>query len=330
MDFSAAMLGFKEFQIAFTAIKIGLPALLAREPRTSAQLAQSTGIPETRLLRLLHAMVWCDILKITEDGSYALAPAGSELVDDRPNSTSDDFRFQGEFLYRAFGEMHQFLLDGSIPFNTAHGQGIFESLAANPELARLYAIPMAQRCTEYSGKIAQHSALDGAKTIADVAGGAGQLVIDILKHRTTCRGMILDLPYIREPATSAIAAAGLSDRCQFKPCDIFRSIPTGADLYLLKWILHDFDDAQCVTILKCLADAMANSGRLIIIERLLPNRISSETGLVQGDLNMLCLSGGAERTLDQYRNLCNQARLKLGECSEVETYYGFHMMQVSR
>lgn len=330
MDFSAAMLGFKQVSLAFAAVKIGLPKLLNKAPMSVEQIARATGLPADRLDRVLRGLVWCDVLKILDDGRYALAPAGSELVDDRANSLSDDIRFQGEFLYRAFGELYEYLVDGRIPFNRAHGIGIFEHLGKNPDLAHLYAAPMAQRCTEYSDIVAKHPLLDEVKTFVDVAGGLGQLLIDVLKHRTQATGVIFDLLYMRPQAQEAIARAGLGDRCKFEAGDFFQSVPAGAEMYFLKWILHDFSDEPATAILRSIAAAMSPSSRLLIIERLMPPRITCETGLMQGDLNMLCLSGGAERTLDQYRDLCKSAGLTVGSATQVETAYGFHLIEATR
>lgn len=330
MDYSAAMLGFKQFQLAYAALKIGLPALLAKGPRTGEQIARATGIPLERLARLIQGLIWCDILRQTETKAYALTAAGSELVDDRPRSISEDLRFHGEFHYRAYGELVHYLQTGQIPFTQAHGIGIFDSISADPRLAKLYTSEMGDRCSDYSPAIAALPQLNGAQTIMDIAGGTGQLLVDILRIRPDARGIVFDLPYMQAAVEGRIQETGLSGRCTFQTGDIFKSIPAGIDVYLLKWILHDFTDDQSRTILRNISEAMSPSSRLLIIERLMPQTITPETDLIEGDLNMLCLSGGAERTLEAYRELCAAAGLELRDSIPVDTYYGFHAMTVVR
>lgn len=329
MDYSAAMLGFKQFQLAYIAVKIGLPKLLARGPMRIEQIAEATGIPAHRLARLLRALVWSEVLKTHPDGGYTLDHAGSELVDDRPLGLAEDLRFHGEFLYRTYGELHDYLLTGQVPFQRAFGMGVFDRLAGDPDLARVYTAPMAEWSSEISAAIAGHLALDGTRTIMDIAGGTGRLLIDVLKVRSEASGVMLDLPYMQDQVTRTIAAEGLSSRCTFEPCDIFKSIPADADIYMLKWILHDFADGESVRILGNIAAAMSKTARLLIIERLLPEAISPDTELIEGDLNMLCLSGGAERTLEEYRALCVRAGLKLVDCTQVRPSDGFCVMTVT-
>lgn len=330
MDFSAAMLGFKQFQLCFAAIKLDLPKHLSKGPLRPDQLSDLTKTPVDRLGRLLRALVWCEVLKQLDDGSYALAAAGSELVDDRPLGLAEDIRFHGEFLYHSYGRLEQYLRSGEVPFERAHGIGIFDYLARHSELAETYTAPMAEWSKEVSATVAAHPALADAMRITDIAGGTGRLLIDILNQRTNARGVIVDLPYMQTRVTETIAAEGLASRCAFQAGDIFNSVPGGADVYLLKWILHDFSDEESVRILRNIATAMSGESRLLIVERLLPESISPETELVEGDLNMLCLSGGTERTIEEYRRLCEKAGLKLADSTRIDRSDGFHVMEVIR
>jgi SAM-dependent methyltransferase len=322
-DFSSLFLAFKQFQLAFTAVKIGLPKILHHGPKTLMEIAQATHLDERRLLRVLRGLVWSGILASDENGRYSLSEAGAALVSDDPRSQAQGIRFQGEFFYRAWGSLHEYLLTGEIPFERAHGIGQFELLKQDENLACLYSDPMAARSSEYSDAVARRPVFDAAELVVDVGDGTGRLLLDILRVRPRIRGIVFDLAVLQRRANELINQSGLSDRCRFVAGDMFDEIPSGGNVYLLKWILHDWDDQRAILILQNCVKAMTKDSRLLILERLMPERITSFTGLVQADLNMLCSTGGAERTLDEYRALLAQGGAELVSSNQVENYYGF-------
>lgn len=189
---------------------------------------------------------------------------------------------------------------------------------------------MTKRSREYSGAIAAHSAFSKAEVIVDVGGGEGQLVIDILRAHDGVSGIVFDLPNMAEAAKTLINEAHMTDRCRFVAGDMFHTVPPAGDVYLLKWVLHDWNDEKALVILNRVAEAMTDGSQLLIVERLMPETIDESTGLVQADLNMLCQNDGAERTLGEYRAILDKANMQLLSSDLVETRYGFHVLQAKK
>jgi len=150
----------------------------------------------------------------------------------------------------------------------------------------------------------------GVRTIMDVGGGNGSLVLAVLGRYPELQGRIADLPYIEAQARGGIEAAGAAGRCAFSPCDFFREIPKGADLVVMKSVLHDWTDEECVRILKNCRAAIEPGGRLLIIEAPVPEDLGPEIILMM-DLNMLVMTGGRERTVKEYEALFQAAGFRL-------------------
>ena len=329
MHFATLYAAFRHFQLAYVAVRLGLPTALADGSRTAEELAESTGVPVDRLSRVLRGLLWAGLLDV-DAGRFTLTDAGLALVDDSALGPAAEIRFQGEFFHRAWSALHEWVETGETPFDAAHGQGVFELLASSPELAEVYAAPMTARCAEYSRAVAAHRAVAGANRIVDVGGGSGQLLVDVLKVHQHAIGIVFDLPAMQIAAQSLIDASGVGDRCTFVPGDMFREVPGPADLYLLKWVLHDWDDERALAILRQCGASMSSDSRLLVIERLMPPEWKESAALAQADLNMLCLSGGAERTLDQYKELLCSSGLEVVSVEEIEQSHGLHAIECRR
>jgi hypothetical protein len=320
---------FREFQLAFAAVKIGLFHHLDQASHTCQDVSQALGLPAERVVRLLRGLVWAGLLVVDDQGKYALTDGARPLLDKSAIGAANGIRFQGEFFYRAWAGLPDFIATGITPFVSEHGCDVFELLQADPALAELYAAPMAHRSSQYSQHLVRHPAVAAARTIVDVGGGHGRLAVDLLSAIPTASGIIFDLEIMRRSAQETIQRHGVADRCRFEAGDMFREIPAGADVYILKWLLHDWDDQRALTILKHCAHAMHPNSKLLIVERLMPEQPAeaARSQLVMADLNMLCQGGGAERTLEQYRRLCATTGLSVVSCVPIEQTYGFHAIE---
>lgn len=324
------MAAFKQFQLVYVATKTGVVVALAGGPKSLDSLAVELAIPSKRLGRLLRALVWAEVLSCDEGGLYSLTDDGKKLIDQSPTSLAGGFGFQGDFFYGAWGKLFDYLKDGSIPFERANGQGVFDVLAEDVALAKSFNGAMAMRTSEYSEEISKVLFLGDGQTIVDVGGGRGRLVVDILGHAPSARGIVFDLPMLETEAKALIQASAVADRCDFVPGDMFDAVPTGGDVYILKWLLHDWDDEHAVKILNVVSRAMKGSARLFIIERLMPSDLSGALSLVQPDMNMLCLNGGAERTIEEYKRLASAAGFQIENVLHFENQYGFLALQASK
>ena len=317
---------FKQFQLAYTAARIGLPDALANGARTGGDLAGALNIPENRLNRLLRALVWAGYIEQHQTAGYALTESGRELISTTPNSPVGGLIFQGRFFYQAWGNLFDYVQHGTIPYESAHGMRIFDQLAADPALAAAFNGGFAARTAEYSAQIARLPVFATAKRIVDIGGGDGRLLLDLLCVLPEARGVVFDLPILQADAAKAIAASPAGDRCTFEAGDMFHTIPGAADLYLLKWVVHDWEDERAVHLLRNIAKSMKAGSQLVLIERLMPDALADMMPLVQPDMNMLCLNGGGERTRAEYVALLDAAGLKLTGIEPIENNYGFVVM----
>lgn len=317
---------FKQFQLAYTAARIGLPDALAEGAKTGGALAAELNIPAKRLNRLLRAMVWAGYLEHRQETGYTLTASGRDLVSTAPNAPVGGLIFQGRFFYQAWGGLFDYIKHGKIPYETAHGVRIFDQLAHDPALAAAFNGGFAARTAEYSDQIARLPIFATAKRIVDIGGGDGRLLLDLLTVLPETRGVVFDLPILQADAAKAIAASPAGDRCTFEAGDMFQSIPGAANIYLLKWVTHDWEDERAVQLLRNIAKAMQGGSQLVMIERLMPDELEAMMPLVQPDMNMLCLNGGGERTRTEYVALLDAAGLKLTAIEPIKNNYGFVVM----
>jgi hypothetical protein len=186
------------------------------------------------------------------------------------------------------------------------GSDGFKLLELNPSAASTFNMAMVQRSRLVAKEVAQHYAFSGIRTIVDVGGGHGALLETVLRANPGVRGVLVDRPHAVAGARALLEQAGVADRCELVPGDFFDALPAGADVYLLKNIIHDWDDARASRILRNCRDAMPDCGRLLLIEHVLPARLdasASHRGIVHDDLAMMLGPGGKERSENEFREL---------------------------
>ncbi|HVW19691.1 MAG TPA: methyltransferase [Opitutaceae bacterium] len=320
---------FRHFQLIYVSLRLDLPRHLSSGPKTLEELANRTHVPADRLGRLVRGLLWAGMLESVPDG-FILSPATRVFVDSAAGSPADQILFQGRFLYSAWGRLEDFMLRGEVPYRQAHGAGIFEQIAASKELAARFNRPMGPRSAEYSAAVAGLPLFDRCRRVVDVGGGEGILVADLLAAHAATRGVIFDLPTVRDSAEQVIRERQLGSRCEFIAGDMFAGVPAGGDVYLLKWILHDWAEERAVLILRRVRESMTESARLVVIERVMPGELAQGRNLAQADLNMLCLNGGAERTEREYAALLRRGGLAVESIVKLENRYGFHAIVAVR
>lgn len=329
MALHSLIAGIRDFQLVYVSLRLGIPTLLADGPKPLVFLADATGVPEERLVRLLRGLLWAEIIRKTEAG-FGLTDEGETLVDASPGSLAGDLLFQGHFFYASWGHLHEFVVSGRNPYEEAHGQKVFDQIGASPELARLFNRSMSVRTVDFSNQIAELPVFAGCRTVVDVAGGEGRLAVDILHRHSRMRGIVFDLPVAREDAERLIEGEALASRCTFVAGDLFGEVPSGGDVYVLKWILHDWDDPHCLRILRNVRAAMGMGGRLVVVERVMPEAIKEGVVLAEADLNMLCLNGGAERTESAMTALLAQSGFAVEGIEALEDDETFHAFTARR
>jgi hypothetical protein len=289
-------------QAIFVAAQLGIADLLREGPKSSADLAQSVGADARSLYRLLRALASVGIFAQDADRRFALTPMAECLQADVPGSMRAWVLIMGSYGFPPWGELLHSVKTGETAFDHIHGMGFFDYLGKHPEQGRLFDESM----TNFSGPEidALVSAYDftGIGTLVDVAGGHGSLLSAILQANPSMRGVLADMPAVIEGARRHFEAAKLADRCTVAPINFFESVPPGGDAYLMKHIIHDWDDGRATTILRNCHRAMAGKGRLLLAETVMVPGNDPEFGKWL-DLAMLVYAGGCERTEVEYRDL---------------------------
>lgn len=310
---------FMTTQILHTAVRSGIVDGLQTDPADAAAIARRIGGDESSVLRLLRGLVVLGFATVDVDGRFTATPALHPLTTNAPQSMRDAALFLGGPSYRAWEELTAAVIDGACPFERALGTGLWEHMAANPEDGRAFNGAMRGLSQVVQRALAQ--ALDVAEaTVIDVGGGHGHLVAGLLAANPRARGIVVDQPRLEQEATSFLAESGLGARCRFVAADFFESVPEGGDVYLLKWIIHDWSDEDCGRLLSRCRAVMPDHGRLVIVERPLPELGELAAGLesawpaVMADLQMLAMGGPRsfqERTDVQYATLLENSGFSL-------------------
>lgn len=308
--------GFWVSQIVGTLARLEIADRLARGPLKSSALAKAIECEPRATFRLLRAAVSLGLVAMLPDGRFGLAPPGELLRSDVPDSVRDfaiAMTSPGHWL--PWGRLTEAIREGERQAVAVLGQELFDYYAANPGEGSAFTGAMANHSVGVAGALAQALDTSAVSHVVDIGGASGTIIAALLEANPALRGTILERADVVPRAEAALAKLGLSSRCRVVAGDFFDSVPE-ADLYILKIILHDWDDQQSVNILRNCARAMRPNGRVVLVERLFPEHGDpGETAL--SDLNMLVLLPGSERTASKFAGLCRAAGLKLDRISEL-------------
>jgi SAM-dependent methyltransferase len=315
-ELAGMLFGFQPAQVLYAAAELGLADLVADDARTSADLAAATGTDADALHRLLRAMAGLGLVDEVEPGRFRLAAHGLALRSGPQGLRSLALLFGGEHVWRPWGLLVDALRRGSeqVVFEDIYGQGAMAYYAERPELAVMFNDAMTEATTRALPGIVAAYDWSGFTELVDVGGGNGTLMAAVLTGAPALRGVVLDTAAGLTDTPAHLDAAGVADRCRLEAGDFFAAVPAGADGYVLKSVIHDWDDTRSATILGHCRRAIAPGGRLVIVEPVLPERIEHPgqmAGMLLSDLNMLLLTGGRERTQTQFGDLLAGAGFEL-------------------
>lgn len=311
-------LGYMPAQVLYAAAELRVADLLTEGPRSSDELAQETGMHAGSLLRLLRALVVLGVVAQTEPDRFELTELGGQLRSDTPDSVRSFVTMVCEpESWRSWGDLLSCLRTGDTAFDRIYGMPFFEYLGNHPDKATTFNAAMSDITRGMAPGIITGYDFSRFGTIVDVGGGEGTLISQILRAEPSLEGILFDLQSGLESATAILDATGVTDRCQIVPGDFFDSVPEGGDAYLVKAVLHDWDDEKAVAILRNCRNAMANDGRVLIIERVVPEWVTpAASEVVMVDLYMLVSPGGRERTEAEYRRLLAEAGFTLSAMTD--------------
>jgi hypothetical protein len=298
----------------YVAAELGIADLLTRGPRRCDELASATGTHGPSLERLLRLLAGAGVFAEPEVGCFALTPLGDCLRRDVSGSSRAVALLFAGPLMGAWDHLLHSVRTGEPAFERAFGSDPFRYMATHPELAAVFNDAMTAGSTHTARGVPEAYDFARFKTVADVGGGHGVLLGAILRANPGARGILFELPHVADGGREAVADLGLADRCQVVAGDFFESVPAGADAYVLKSVIHDWDDAKSTQILRNCRRAMAPDSRLLLVELVLPARVD-QSPLAQiavgSDVNMLVNVGGRERTDAEFAALFAAAGFRL-------------------
>ena len=298
-------------QSVHVAAKLGIADILESGPKTSHEIAATTGSHPQALHRLLRTLASLGIFAEDAEGRFGLTTLADGLRSQAPVSLRAFAIMLGEeMLWRSWGDLHHAVQTGEAAFAHVFGAGLYEYLSTHPAAAVIFDAAITDRARQ-ENKAVVDSYDWRPETIVNVGGGQGSLLTLILAHVPHARGVLFEMPHVADGARKIIEKAGLGFRCAVVGGDFFQSVPSGGDLYLMRRVMHGWSDESAIVILRNCRKAMTQHGRLLIVEHVLAQGNAPSWGKML-DLQQLVLSaGGRERTEKEFAHLLAAAGFKL-------------------
>ena len=294
------------------AASLRIPDHLAAGARTVAELAAASNVQEDGLYRVLRALATVGLFDEEAPRRFKLTLAGQTLRTDVPGSTHPmALWITSPFHFRVYAELMHSVRTGQPAAEKVTGMPVFEYFARDRELSEVFNNAMTAFSEPVVAAVLEAYDFGGIGLLVDVAGGHGAVLGAILERYPAMRGILFDLEHVVTGAEPRLAARGVAGRCQTQHGDFFQSVPPGGDAYVMKHIIHDWDDERALTILQNIHRAMGGKrGRVILIESVIPPGNQPDLGKVI-DLEMMAMPGGRERTAEEFRALFARAGFEL-------------------
>jgi hypothetical protein len=303
------------------AAQLGVADHLARGARTIAELAQATGAQEDALHRVLRVLASAGVFAETEPRRFALTPPAALLRSGTPDSLRSLAMWMSDpFHFRVYADAMHSVMTGRPAVEKTVDMPVFEYLAQDPELLRVFNDTMVTFSNIVVPAVLKAYDFAGVNVLVDVAGGHGGVLTAVLQAYPQMRGILFDLEHVVAGARLRIESLGLKDRCQVVVGDFFTEVPAGGDVYLMKHIIHDWDDKRSLTILKNIHRALAGkpNGKVILLESVIEPGNSPDLGKLI-DLEMLMMTSGKERTAGEFASLFAEGGFELTRIVRTES-----------
>jgi SAM-dependent methyltransferase len=301
--------GFVISKAVATIAELGIADALETGPKTAGELAALSGADARPLYRVLRTLAGFGLFaEAPETGHFSLTPLGEPLRRNHPASVRDYVLMANDTLFEAFSAFSHSVRTGERAFDHVFGRPVFAHLAANPEKAAVFQGAMNAAYGRECDLVAETYDFSDHRLVLDVGGGNGQLLSAILTRHPHLEGILFDL----EPgiANARAGQGGPLPRCQLVAGDFFEAVPQGADLLLLKHVIHDWDNERSVKLLDRCRHALAPGGRIVVLDAVVPPGDGFSPAKVI-DLIMLAVPGGVERTEAEFAALFQRAGLQL-------------------
>jgi O-methyltransferase domain/Dimerisation domain len=295
-----------------TAVKLRVADQLASGPRLVADIARAVGANEDALYRILRALTVFGVFEEVDDRRFALTPAAEMLRSDKPGLYPMALWITSPFHFRAYAELIHSARTAQPAVEQVVGMPAFEYLAKDRELSEIFNNAM----TAFSAMVvpAALEAYDfsGIDTLVDVAGGHGMLLASILQKFPNTRGILADVDHVIAGAGPRLQAMGVADRVETRVVDFFEAVPEGGDAYIMKHIIHDWDDDRAAIILGNIRKALSRrqDGKVLLLEAVVAPRNQPDPAKLV-DLEMMVMPGGRERTAAEFETLFTRSGFRM-------------------
>ena len=293
------------------AAELGIADLLANGPQSCDDIAKATSTHPDSLYRTLRLLTSFGIFSEVEPLRFEQTPLSELLRSEIPGSLRQWMRMVGLPVWGPmFADAMHSVKTGEPSFKRSVGVEFFEYLMGRPRDGEIFNEAMTSLGQDVDAAVVQAYDFSSVRRLVDVGGGHGALISAILQANPELKGILFDRPHVIEGAVRTLSAAAVADRCEINGGDFFESVPAGGDAYILKWIVHDWDHDRAVSILRNCRRAITQTGRLLLIETVIPGPDEPHAGKIM-DFVMLLGLGGQERTEQQYAGLLREAGFEL-------------------
>lgn len=304
--------GFMASAALYAVTKLGIPDILKSGAKPTSEIARACDAKEDTVYRVMRALASAGIFTESAPRTFALTAEGELLLSDRPDSQRSMVLWLGNKMhFDTYPELPYAMKTGNTVVEKVYGESCFGYFEKNPEVSKIFNEAMTGFSKMFAPAVLDaydFSWLNG-KTLVDVGGGHGFVLTSILKKYPEIRGVIADLEHVVAGAPEMIRKAGVESRCTTQNCDFFASVPA-ADAYVMKHIIHDWDDEKARKILRNCARAGIGKTRVILMESVVAP--GNEPHFAKWlDVEMLLLAGGKERTEAEFTKLLEGAGFKL-------------------
>ncbi|MGH9738437.1 MAG: methyltransferase [Candidatus Acidiferrales bacterium] len=307
-------MGYQISQALYVAVRLAIPDHLSDGPRSAKQLATATHTDEGALYRVLRALASVGVFREHDRKKFSLAPDGETLCSQGSSIRDLVLWTLDPFHYKMYSELLTAARTGTSVCAKVCGMSVFEYFAKAPQIASIFDAAMTNVCRITAPAILEAYDFGPVRILVDVGGGEGALLLEILKKYPRIRGILAESPRCLAAARKSVRAAKLEGRCVADTMDLFQRIPQGGDTYLLKNVLHDWADVECIKILQncraALSATPAETKRILVIEALLSSG-EYDSIAKRLDLDMLVLATGRERTIDEFQFLFAKSGFQL-------------------
>ncbi|HXW61645.1 MAG TPA: methyltransferase [Candidatus Acidoferrales bacterium] len=309
-------MAYSRSRVVCTAARLGVADALAERECSVDDLAQVCRADRSSLYRLLRALASLGVATETGSGRFALTPFGEPLRKDAPNSVWPGVVLWADLIEDSWSYLTECVRTGQTAMQVMESQGITPRWSKDPDANAIFRAVMGTAPSEDYLPIVRAWDFSGSRVVADLGGGGGALLSAVMKSYPNLKGMLVDRQQSTEAAAPRFQAEGLAARCQFIAADLHESVPSGADVYLMKHVLHGCQNEVAIKILKNCRAVMHSDAVLLVVEFVLPDVVSHAVpkleGLFMSDLNMMTVTGGKERSASEWKSVLGAAQLRMG------------------